>query len=115
MQTAAEIKQAGGEAIVVPGDVTAEDFPGRIVKETVKQFGGIDIIINNAGRGSYFQVLGLDSNIGVIHLVNETPCDAGFTWDGVIHKITPKQWDAMLAVHCTAPFRLIQVPGLTTS
>ena len=35
---------------------------------------------------------------------------AGFTWDGMIHKITPKQWDAMLAVHCTAPFRLIQVP-----
>ncbi len=35
---------------------------------------------------------------------------AGFTWDGMIHKITSKQWDAMLAVHCTAPFRLIQVP-----
>lgn len=35
-------------------------------------------------------------------------CCAGFTWDGMIHKITPKQWDAMLAVHCTAPFRLIQ-------
>jgi len=26
----------------------------------------------------------------------------------MIHKITAKQWDAMLAVHCTAPFRLIQ-------
>lgn len=26
----------------------------------------------------------------------------------MIHRITPKQWDAMLAVHCTAPFRLIQ-------
>ena len=37
---------------------------------------------------------------------------AGFTWDGMIHKITPKQWDAMLAVHCTAPFRLIQACGL---
>lgn len=33
---------------------------------------------------------------------------AGFTWDGMIHKITEKQWSAMLAVHCTAPFRLIQ-------
>lgn len=37
---------------------------------------------------------------------------AGFTWDGMIHKISPKQWDAMLAVHCTAPFRLIQAGGL---
>ena len=24
------------------------------------------------------------------------------------HKLRPEQWDAMLAVHCTAPFRLIQ-------
>ena len=33
---------------------------------------------------------------------------AGFTWDGMLHKMSQKQWDAMLAVHCTAPFRLIQ-------
>ena len=31
----------------------------------------------------------------------------------MIHKITAKQWDAMLAVHCTAPFRLIQVQLLS--
>jgi 3-oxoacyl-[acyl-carrier protein] reductase len=42
---------------------------------------------------------------GALHiLVN----NAGFTWDGVIHKMTAKQWDMMLNVHCTAPFRLIQ-------
>lgn len=35
-------------------------------------------------------------------------CRAGFTWDGMLHKMSRKQWDAMLAVHCTAPFRLIQ-------
>ena len=33
----------------------------------------------------------------------------------MIHKITPKQWDAMLAVHCTAPFRLIQVRAFASS
>ena len=43
---------------------------------------------------------------GALHiLVN----NAGFTWDGVIHKMTPKQWETMLTIHCTAPFRLIQV------
>ncbi len=26
----------------------------------------------------------------------------------MIHKISPEQWSAMLDVHCTAPFRLIQ-------
>ncbi|KAF5837414.1 hypothetical protein DUNSADRAFT_4394 [Dunaliella salina] len=34
--------------------------------------------------------------------------NAGFTWDGVIQKMTPQQWETMLLVHCTAPFRLIQ-------
>lgn len=42
-QTAAEIQQAGGEAIVVAGDVTAADFPERTVKATVEKFGGIQI------------------------------------------------------------------------
>jgi hypothetical protein len=27
----------------------------------------------------------------------------------MLHRMGGKQWDAMLAVHCTAPFRLIQV------
>ena len=35
-------------------------------------------------------------------------CFAGYTWDGVIHKMPMKQWEAMLSVHLTAPFRLIQ-------
>ena len=34
--------------------------------------------------------------------------NAGFTWDGVIQKMTPEQWQTMLDVHCTAPFRLVQ-------
>ena len=46
------------------------------------------------------------------HRPTDRAWSAGFTWDGMIHKITPKQWDAMLAVHCTAPFRLIQVGRL---
>ena len=35
-------------------------------------------------------------------------CPPGYTWDGVIHKMPSKQWQAMLEVHLTAPFRLIQ-------
>ncbi|KAL2854410.1 hypothetical protein BJY01DRAFT_231977 [Aspergillus pseudoustus] len=42
---------------------------------------------------------------GKIHIIVN---NAGFTWDGVIHKITDKQWDTMIAVHNTAPFRLIR-------
>jgi len=72
---------AGDRCITVVGDVTAEDFPKRCVDATVKAFGGaLHILVLNAG----------------------------FTWDGVVHKMKPKQWDMMLNVHCTAPFRLIQ-------
>lgn len=42
---------------------------------------------------------------GKLHiLVN----NAGYTWDGVIHRMSDRQWEAMLAVHNTAPFRLIR-------
>lgn len=31
-----------------------------------------------------------------------------YTWDGMLHKMTDKQWNAMLAVHNTAPFRIVR-------
>ena len=40
--------------------------------------------------------------------------NAGYTWDGVVHKMSAKQWEAMLAVHCTAPFRIIQASDACT-
>ena len=39
------------------------------------------------------------------------PLLTGFTWDGMLHKMPGKQWQTMLDVHCTAPFRLIQARG----
>jgi 3-oxoacyl-[acyl-carrier protein] reductase len=34
--------------------------------------------------------------------------NAGYTWDAVVQKTTDEQWDAMLDVHLTAPFRLLR-------
>jgi 3-oxoacyl-[acyl-carrier protein] reductase len=79
-ETASEIRAAGGEAIVVAGDVTDPDFAGGIVKKAVDTWGGLHILVNNAG----------------------------FTWDATAHKMTDQQWEAILAVHLTAPFRLIR-------
>jgi hypothetical protein len=31
-----EIKKSGGDAIAVGGDVTAEDFPKKLISETIK-------------------------------------------------------------------------------
>lgn len=79
-ETAGAIRAASGKAIVVAGDVTSEAFPAQLINATLENFGGIDIIVNNAG----------------------------YTWDGVIHKMTDKQWYAMMDVHTTAPFRILR-------
>lgn len=70
-----------GRAISVPGDILDKGYFEVLVKKAAEFGGGkIHIIVNNAG----------------------------YTWDGVIHKMTDKQWDTILAVHGTAPFRLIR-------
>ncbi|MEZ0168655.1 SDR family oxidoreductase [Microvirga sp. TS319] len=45
----AEIKEAGGIAIAVAGDVRDEALAEALVKTAVERFGGLDIAFNNAG------------------------------------------------------------------
>lgn len=45
---AAEIEQAGGKALGIKCDVREENDVVNAVQETVKTFGGIDILVNNA-------------------------------------------------------------------
>jgi NAD(P)-dependent dehydrogenase (short-subunit alcohol dehydrogenase family) len=40
----------GKELICIPGDVTNQDFCKQLVEEAVKQLGGLDIIVSNAGK-----------------------------------------------------------------
>ena len=77
---AQDIREQGGDAIAVVGDVTDSEFAQHLVEEAVAKYGVLNVLINNAG----------------------------YTWDGMIHKMTDKQWDAMLEVHATAPFRIIR-------
>ena len=79
-EVVAEIKGMGGEAIAVAGSVTAEGFAERFIQEGVNAFGGVDIIVNNAG----------------------------YTWDGMIHTMTDDQFDAMMDVHVKAPFQILR-------
>ena len=79
-EAAGEIRAAGGEAIVVAGDITDQAFADTIVKKAADTWGGLHILVNNAG----------------------------YTWDAVVHKMSDEQWEAMIAVHLTAPFRLIR-------
>lgn len=75
-----EIKANGGMALAVPGSVTDAAFPDQLMKATIDAFGKINILVNNAG----------------------------YTWDAMLHKMTDEQWQAILDVHATAPFRMIR-------
>ena len=45
---AAEIEEAGGEALAMLGDVRNDENVAAAVAQTVERFGGIDIVVNNA-------------------------------------------------------------------
>jgi 3-oxoacyl-[acyl-carrier protein] reductase len=79
-KTVAEIVAAGGSAIACAGSVTDSGFADRFVQAAVDAYGGLDIVVNNAG----------------------------YTWDSVVQKMSDEQWEAMLAVHLTAPFRILR-------
>ncbi len=48
-ETVAAVEAAGGQALSCIGSVTDEDFGTRFVRTAVEGFGGLDIIVNNAG------------------------------------------------------------------
>jgi 3-oxoacyl-[acyl-carrier protein] reductase len=79
-QAHAVIEAEGGRVAQMTGDMTAPDFPQRLVDQTVGELGGLDIIVNNAG----------------------------YTWDNVIQKTTDEQFQAMLDIHIVAPFRILR-------
>ncbi|KAH8988233.1 short-chain dehydrogenase/reductase SDR [Lactarius akahatsu] len=75
-----EIQAAGGDAIAVGGDVGADDFPAKILDATIKRYGKLNHIVNNAG----------------------------FTYDRMLHTMPDDAWDIILKIHVRAPFRLIR-------
>ena len=79
-QTVEDIIAMGGKAVACNGSVTDDDFPERFINTGLDTFGGLDIIVNNAG----------------------------YTWDNVIQKMDDDQWQAILDCHVTAPFRILR-------
>ncbi|MFO0613650.1 MAG: SDR family NAD(P)-dependent oxidoreductase [Polyangiaceae bacterium] len=67
---AAEAKTIGGRAIVVPGDVTSGAHRRALIEHAVQTTGGIDVLVNNAGRGYYapFHEVDLDTMRGLFEL-----------------------------------------------
>jgi short-subunit dehydrogenase len=50
---AAELKAGGADALAVPTDVTNPEHRKNLVDSAVRAFGGLDLLVNNAGVGSW--------------------------------------------------------------
>jgi short-subunit dehydrogenase len=59
-EVAEAVKRAGGEALAVPSDVTVEASRKALVERTLSAFGGLDVLVNNAGRGHYAAALSVE-------------------------------------------------------
>jgi 3-oxoacyl-[acyl-carrier protein] reductase len=70
--------EIAGETAVHAGDLTKSGAADELVAAAVDAFGAVDIVVNNAG----------------------------YTWDGVAHKMTDEQFQAMLDIHTIVPFRV---------
>ena len=49
-EVAALVREHGGEAVVIPADLTADGAPTQVVAAAQEQLGGIEVLINNAGN-----------------------------------------------------------------
>ena len=52
-QTCKEIIDNGGNATCVQADISDEKLVRRLVAETIRQFGQVDILVNNSGVSSW--------------------------------------------------------------
>lgn len=75
-----KVKAAGGQAVAVLGSVAERAVVQSAVDTAIKEFGTLDIMVNNAG----------------------------ITRDAMLHKMTDEQWDLVIAVNLTGVFYGIQ-------
>ena len=74
--TVGEIEDAGGKALAVATNVRDEDSIRHLVDRTLDEYGGVDILINNAAIGSYTPFL----------------------------EMSVKEWDLVMSIDLRAPF-----------
>jgi NAD(P)-dependent dehydrogenase (short-subunit alcohol dehydrogenase family) len=71
-----EIKALGGEAIANTDDVSDYDAAGRMIQQAIDTFGGLDVLVNNAG----------------------------ILRDRMLVNMTIDEWDAVIKVHLRGTF-----------
>ena len=78
MEVVKEISDAGGEAVTNFGSVADRDAAEGMVEQAITDFGGLDIVVNNAG---------------VLR-------------DVIFHKMSYEEWDTVINVHLNGSFNV---------
>ena len=71
-----KITEMGRKGLAIKADVSSYDDAQNMVQTVIREFGGLDIMV----------------------------CNAGITWDGVIWKMSEKQWDTVIGVNLKGYF-----------
>jgi len=66
-EVAKAIKAKGGRAIAIQTDISDHEQVKRMVAQTISEFGQIDILVNNAARGTFNNADVADMNLGEWH------------------------------------------------
>lgn len=102
------VRPWSGSGLVARGTDTAA-AKARGVVEAIQAFGGKAIaVVGDVLDDEYIKTLiskAAEFGQGKIHIIVN---NAGYTWDGVIHKMTDKQWHTIVDLHATAPFKIVR-------
>ena len=86
-EVVARIEQNGGKAVAIQGDASTVADIRRLFRETVAKFGGVDIVVNNAGP---------------------SPDESGAGAPKPLAEITEKEFDAYINGFARGPFFVMQ-------
>ncbi|MEU1269810.1 glucose 1-dehydrogenase [Streptomyces sp. NPDC005799] len=77
--TVKDIEQAGGTAVAVVGDLSEQAVVDRVTETAVERFGGVDVLVNNAGIMDRMSALA---------------------------DVSDAEWERVIRINLTAPFLL---------
>ncbi len=82
-QAADQIREIGGKTLALRCDVIDQDEVNALVKQTVSEFGRVDVMINNAG----------------------------YVWEAPLEEVSLEKWNQTMAINATGTFLCSQAAG----
>ncbi len=75
-----KVDEMNGACLLAVGDIADRDFVGKMVDNTIQEFGTLDVVVNNAA----------------------------ITRDAILHKMTQEQWEEVMDVNLKGTFNCLQ-------